>query len=376
MNNTLFISTIMVVLFFGSCKKSQNNHKSHECKILKVNSNDIIGKDKPLSELIQIDSIINLEITDASKIGSIDKVIVSNDRIFVMDIRFAKSVFCFTTSGKFINSFKKVGKGVNEYLRIHDFDVFGDKVYVSTYPKYLYELDSGLNIQKVHNINWSKKRFHGDKIIMCNTDTLLFAHPRSSYKFYYYSLKQKKIISKLSPKYGKDDALVAHPFTKMDGKILGNLKLTDSINILTPERILPYRKIEFEYPVSNERKAELRKKSFVNRKFLPSEMRNVKNYYENEQIIYFQFKYQKTLYYFLYNKKSKREIIFDVFSNNDLFTSHVFPLNIRGYFKNSVIVDADPLDLLKSRDSKLSIPENLAENSNPLLLFFRPKFLE
>ena len=72
-----------------------------------------------------IDTIlyVPLETTDHCYVGSVDKVILDKDRIFILDKTITSSVFCFDMQGRFLFVIANRGRGPEEYLEITDFDV-------------------------------------------------------------------------------------------------------------------------------------------------------------------------------------------------------------------------------------------------------------
>lgn len=65
---------------------------------------------------IESNDTIFLETTDEALIGRIDKIIVHNDQIFVLDIRVAKSIFIFNTSGEFQGKINNIGDGPGQFF--------------------------------------------------------------------------------------------------------------------------------------------------------------------------------------------------------------------------------------------------------------------
>ena len=70
--------------------------------------------------------LIQLETNDSVLITSIDKVIVSSDRLFVADLKESYTIFIFDLDGNYINKINKLGRGVDEYVAL--FDIFYNNV--------------------------------------------------------------------------------------------------------------------------------------------------------------------------------------------------------------------------------------------------------
>ncbi|TSA37989.1 MAG: 6-bladed beta-propeller [Porphyromonadaceae bacterium] len=98
-----------MVLVLCNCQTKNNNDiKGLTIQIREENFEK--GKTK-LSSLIKVTELIPLETNKDCLIGRIDKVIISKNRIYVLDRRRAKSVFIFDRQGKFVNKIAPNGKG-------------------------------------------------------------------------------------------------------------------------------------------------------------------------------------------------------------------------------------------------------------------------
>ena len=60
-------------------------------------------------------------------IGSFSKLLVFNERLFVLDAAIAKSLFVFNMEGTFIRKIGSLGHGPGEFVRIKDFTINLDK---------------------------------------------------------------------------------------------------------------------------------------------------------------------------------------------------------------------------------------------------------
>jgi len=75
------------------------------------------------SDVFDSVKIIPLESPDSGLIGRIDKILVHNNKIFILDQVQRKSVLEFDMNGKFIRHFGKVGRGPGEYIEPNDMSV-------------------------------------------------------------------------------------------------------------------------------------------------------------------------------------------------------------------------------------------------------------
>jgi len=74
---------------------------------------------------------VTLETTDECLIGNADKVLISNNRIYVADFHKTMTLFIFDLNGKFISKIAKRGQGPGEYISFNDFDIYhNENVYI------------------------------------------------------------------------------------------------------------------------------------------------------------------------------------------------------------------------------------------------------
>lgn len=127
-----YISLIVILFFMFSCNKSKKqNSQSMIIPILA----EIVETSKD-SQLFTGLEYITLESTDQSLFGKIDKLIVYNDRFYILDKTDMKKIFVFANDGKFIRKIGRFGEGPGEYSNIEDFtiDESTGNIIVLSYP--------------------------------------------------------------------------------------------------------------------------------------------------------------------------------------------------------------------------------------------------
>jgi hypothetical protein len=87
------IVIVCLLIFAISCKDAQK--KTSEASFLKMVINQKAINVLDFNKVIDDYSIIPLESNDQCLIGNIDKVIFSDDQIFILDKNIAKTVFVF-----------------------------------------------------------------------------------------------------------------------------------------------------------------------------------------------------------------------------------------------------------------------------------------
>jgi len=126
-------------------------------------------------------SVIPLETNQFSLIGSISKIRVFDNYIFVLDSYDAKTLFLFDREGNFIRKIGNNGQGPREYIEPSDFtiDIEGKTVYVldDTKQRILrYDLTTGSFIkaidleEEVRNIEYFDGKLYADANFRQNTD--------------------------------------------------------------------------------------------------------------------------------------------------------------------------------------------------------------
>ena len=104
------------VLFLFSCNRS--SFTAETIIDIKVNSSRF-----ELCDLIDDFIVVDLEVTEESLLGRIERVIIFNDKIYVHD-PLSHSIFIFDyPSGEYIFKISARGRGPGEYLRISSFNV-------------------------------------------------------------------------------------------------------------------------------------------------------------------------------------------------------------------------------------------------------------
>jgi len=112
-----------------SCAGSGNNTDNviEVDNIIDIESAVGTGKIWNASGFIENIRYIPLETTKTSIMGKIDKIIVKNNKIYIIDIRHVINIF--DMSGRHLNTFNRVGRGPGEYNQMSGFDV-GDNGHI------------------------------------------------------------------------------------------------------------------------------------------------------------------------------------------------------------------------------------------------------
>jgi hypothetical protein len=118
----IFINCIFLCVLFSSCNKNQwdNSISTEDAEII-----DLTKMNKYLVESIPVKDVhyIYLETNDEALIGRVKKILIRNDRIYILDHKYAKALFVFNIQGKFLFKLDAQGKAPNEFVNLNDFDI-------------------------------------------------------------------------------------------------------------------------------------------------------------------------------------------------------------------------------------------------------------
>jgi len=100
----------------------EENNIGNEEFVISVSPNELDFGPFDLTPFIDSIKYVKLELTDESLIGSIDKIIIFEELIYILD-RQTKSLFVFNMDGKFAHKISKIGQGPGEYIHLDFFDI-------------------------------------------------------------------------------------------------------------------------------------------------------------------------------------------------------------------------------------------------------------
>lgn len=165
MKNKFLISSLSIVLLVGffltvvardkdsKLKKTTTNNDLITIDIDKANIKNTIL----FSEIFKQIRIVPLETNRDCLIGNIDKMLIENDTIYVLDEKIARSLFVFDNNGKFIRKIGKLGNGPGEYRKPRSFSIDTENKRINIYGvgKILNYTLSGVFIRNIRTDNYS-----------------------------------------------------------------------------------------------------------------------------------------------------------------------------------------------------------------------------
>lgn len=116
--NLIIVLALSIICFCCSENKQEKDDET-----IRLVDREFLDKKLELSQIINVQKVINLETNDQSIIGKVDKIIRLKNHFYILDQRSANSVFIFDVNGKFINKIQGEGKGPEEILSPHDITI-------------------------------------------------------------------------------------------------------------------------------------------------------------------------------------------------------------------------------------------------------------
>lgn len=102
------------------------------------------------------------------------KLVVEDERLYILDSRKNGTIFCFDLDGKFLFKINDVGSGPDEYLEVRDFSIHDGKIYLLEAPRnqlFIYDAENGAYLGKSDRF----KDYLGDEFEIFNGKLYLLA---------------------------------------------------------------------------------------------------------------------------------------------------------------------------------------------------------
>ncbi len=136
---------------------------------------DLSDEMKVLDVSMFADSVhyIPLETSEQSLIGKVDKLVIRDSLIYVLDRSKNRGIYVFSFEGKFLQKIGNVGQGPGEYAEPTDISIYGNTVYV--YDQYTHRIslfDRDGNYLSAKKVPFFSMGFH-----VFNDSTFVFNTP-------------------------------------------------------------------------------------------------------------------------------------------------------------------------------------------------------
>lgn len=119
-----YVSPILLLSLFYACGNESGVSYTYETQHVSVPSQETVSK---VSELVS--SIEYVKLNDSipeSHFSQLDKLIITDDRLYTFEIRGNNRVLAFDKSGNFLHTIGRKGRGPGEYLQLLNFTVTND----------------------------------------------------------------------------------------------------------------------------------------------------------------------------------------------------------------------------------------------------------
>ena len=403
MLNVKYILLIIITCFFYSCNESS--------RLLHITDRQI-GEEKNVISIIPekddlkqfdftpyLDSIkyVKLELTDESLIGTIDKLIIYNERIYILD-KLTSGLFVFNIDGSFVYKIARIGQGPGEYTMIDFFDIDIENKHIvltdlMTYWIMRYDLDGKFLFKKKIPV-WCEgvsvlpnkgivlyANFRNNSNKLAQEYNLIYLDSAMNYKQAYFPYNSKYINQKIPTSFGgqfftyENHLNFSFPGGSVVYQITGD-SLFSKYQFDFSKDMLPV-----ENPANSEQLNEYLAKGNYNGFLTPI--------IENDQLLLFTMRTNidmpLLMAYYVFCFKNSGTIVSSFFLNieNEFYMN--IPLTC---YKNWIVSEIQSYSLIEWKNSfkkeklssvhrftkeRLAIAENLSEEDNPVLMFYKLK---
>ena len=150
----LYLFNFIILILSGSCTPKEAIIEANKKFVIDINQQDKI------TIFFNAYHTIALETTPNNLIGGIDKIVLQNEHIYILDKKQA-TIFIFTHNGKYQNKIANQGRAPGEYLSISDFEVYDSHVYcLSRTNQKIFKYDTNGVFQNTIQVNDWYDCFH------------------------------------------------------------------------------------------------------------------------------------------------------------------------------------------------------------------------
>lgn len=121
---------IILIIAVGITACSPQSKKADKLSEYSISIENPMGlKEMPLSNFVDSISTVILETTNESLMSHASNIVIYKNKIYISDVK-TESIKVFTDKGEFIKSFHKQGSGPQDYVKLTDFSVDNDCIYI------------------------------------------------------------------------------------------------------------------------------------------------------------------------------------------------------------------------------------------------------
>ncbi|GAB6013266.1 6-bladed beta-propeller [Viscerimonas tarda] len=317
--------------------------------------------DQPYSDFYaNLDSlrIVKLETNEESLIGSVSRLFIINNTLFVADYFKTKSIFAFDLQGNFLYKINKIGKGPGEYLNLNMVNIDEKHIAILDFHSWKiirYDLSGNLLFEK--------------KIDPCPADFIEFGDNKMIFAYHNYSPKvpyqltfndsdlktEGTAIPFKNTRYIVGEYLSAFQKTE-NGDILYHYTFCDTIYQIKDYEIIPKYHLSFYAPSEIEAFYEKTKnlnETEFSRVKMNSDLVRYYSFMELKDILYVYYTKGKLSYTSLVSKDN-----FKIYNSVAADTEKMFayiPFVISGYHQNTLLgyIDESFLSTLSAENMEM-----------------------
>lgn len=386
---------ILITLTFWSC--NNDNVKTSSISNTNVQIFDLENCADGLSDSLKIKELkyIPLETRSECLMSSINKILVRDNKIYILDNDVANSIFVFSLEGKFIYKINKPGKGPGEYISLTDFDVdkFG-KIIVNDQMsrKIIKYSNNGANFLEISNndLYYLHLNYINDSLMIFE-DYRYFTDVNNQKEpcgIVYWNPVTKKVVDRFFPLRKRSYEEIARTSARVvwdSGEKLSYLRsFSDTIFELQengpiakyafkfPMKRLPFSDLERLDKVKNMQEIAMGKYGAV-----------ITNFYETEDYLFMNFNIFEEWYYFYYKKNEKRTFTGKTLWENQSIMTGISVQAVYDDYFISVIRDGHLAHYLKAAksnaewfknqfgDESVDLLKSLPDDTNPILVMYK-----
>jgi hypothetical protein len=368
----IFLLVIVIPVFFTLCK-NRAKERIETVPTLSISDKNL-SRNIKLSELYKDYNYIPLETNDDCLIGQPTKIIIHENKVYILDPQHAKALFVFASDGRFIRKFSKTGRGPGEYISLEDFCIepgtnniviLDDNIFL----KYFREDGSFI---KTTRLSVPAMRFdfpdeNHIAFVPCGNEDYLVITDRNGKRkssFFKYTAETHLVLNMPFIHYGAPGLLY-----------LTNLDYT--IYRINGEKIYPHIKINFDTNMYTPGEVDV----------LKANPKNVDNYYqinhyfETPSNIIMLCSRKRVPYYIFYNKVTKKTVFFNCFEvENDITYTKFAPKVWANDSNDNHLSYVSAELLLNSKTNKdemnpkiRKVINSLKMTDNPVLILYKIK---
>jgi len=350
-----------ISLFGYGCKERYQDNINDQYVIEKLEFD--ISKQTMLENLdsIKIKEVVKLSVDPSLPLGRIDKVIIAEDRILILDRTFSKFLFVYDRQGNLLYKIGDRGNGPGEYVNTpKDFHVDESQKKITVYNS---------EIKTLNTYNWNGGLI--DARLLEKTWPYTFAMFDSVYYFAYKTVDTDSYLFRIEDekeknyfKYkrlkNKRDVVSNECFFSTSQYIYFVEDFNNEIVVLKDKGVEKILSIDFgENSIQKDFLTKYKGDEFIKEALSTKKATNISKIVETDDLFTFQYVYEKMGFQIVHNKNNKNYL------NGVSLNSGYFPSEIHTSYNNCLVsvLSAEYLEGILSIEDEDSGTWNMIINS-------------